>query len=196
MVKNLPAIQETRVWSLGQEDPLEKEISTHSSMLAWRIPWTEEPGGLQSMGLQRVGHNWATKHTCTRDITKEAREARGGPKSLMPTSFSGSAPPSFPRMPWTLRNGNKEDYVKCTSLSFPQCDLGCHTVLSGAPGLCCSFRTRTSNVHILQEHTCTHTHRHQQVHRQSHNHKCQHTPTGQGAPEIIIKACPRREAGT
>ena len=51
---------ETRVWSLGQEDPLEKEMATHSSILAWRIPWTEEPGRLQSTGLQRVGLDWAT----------------------------------------------------------------------------------------------------------------------------------------
>ena len=57
MVKNLPAMQETGVQSLGQEDPLEKEMATHSSILAWRIPWTEEPGGLQSMGSQRVGQN-------------------------------------------------------------------------------------------------------------------------------------------
>ena len=57
MVKNLPAIQETPVQSLGQEDPLEKGTPIHSSILTWRIPWTEEPGGLQSMGLQRVGHN-------------------------------------------------------------------------------------------------------------------------------------------
>ena len=57
MVKNLPALQETQVQSLGQEDPLEEEMATHSSILAWRIPWTEEPGGLQSMGLQRVGHD-------------------------------------------------------------------------------------------------------------------------------------------
>ena len=56
-VTNLPAMQETWVQSLGQEDPLEKEIATHSSILAWRIPWTEEPDELQSMGLQRVGHN-------------------------------------------------------------------------------------------------------------------------------------------
>ena len=60
MVKNLPAIQETRVWSLGWEDPLEKGMTTHSSILAGKIPWTEEPGGLQSMGSQRVRHNWAT----------------------------------------------------------------------------------------------------------------------------------------
>ena len=56
-VKNLPAMQETWVQSLGWEDPLEKGKATHSSILAWRIPWTEEPGGLQSMGLQRVGHD-------------------------------------------------------------------------------------------------------------------------------------------
>ena len=57
MVKNPPAMQETLVQSLGQEDPLEKGIVTHSSILAWRIPGTEEPGGLQSMGLQRVRHD-------------------------------------------------------------------------------------------------------------------------------------------
>ena len=56
-VKNLLAMKETWVQSLGQEDPLEKGMATHSSILAWRIPWTEEPGGLQSMGLQRVGHD-------------------------------------------------------------------------------------------------------------------------------------------
>ena len=56
-VKCLPGMWETRVRSLGQEDPLEKEMATHSSTLAWRIPWREEPDGLQSMGSQRVGHN-------------------------------------------------------------------------------------------------------------------------------------------
>ena len=54
MVKNLPAMQEIQVQTLGQEDPLEKEMAIHSSILAWRLPWTEEPGGLQSMGSQRV----------------------------------------------------------------------------------------------------------------------------------------------
>ena len=57
MVKNPPAVQETQVQSLAWEDPLEKGMATHSSILAWRFPWTEEPGGLQSMGLHRVGHN-------------------------------------------------------------------------------------------------------------------------------------------
>ena len=57
MVKRLPAMRKTRVRSLSQEDPLEKEMATHSSTLAWKIPWTEEPGRLQSMALQRVGHD-------------------------------------------------------------------------------------------------------------------------------------------
>ena len=56
-VKRLPTMQETQVRSLGREDSLEKEMATHSSTLAWKIPWTEEPGGLQSIGSQRVGHD-------------------------------------------------------------------------------------------------------------------------------------------
>ena len=62
-IKHLPAMQETWVRPLVWEDPLEKEMATHSSIPAWRIPWTEEPGGLQSAGSQRVGHDWATSHT-------------------------------------------------------------------------------------------------------------------------------------
>ena len=57
MIKNLPAMQETQVWSLDREDPLEKEMTIHSSIFAWRIPWTEEPGRVQSMGLQKVRCN-------------------------------------------------------------------------------------------------------------------------------------------
>ena len=66
-VKNLPAMRETRLQSLCREDPLEKGMTTHSSILAWRIPWTEKPGGLQSIAWQRVGHNWTTwahTHSC------------------------------------------------------------------------------------------------------------------------------------
>ena len=59
-VKNLPTMQETWVQSLAWEDSLEKGMATHSGIVAWRIPWTEEPGGVQSMGSQRVRHNWAT----------------------------------------------------------------------------------------------------------------------------------------
>jgi len=57
LVKNLPAMQDTQFQPLDQEDPLENGMATHSSILAWRIPWIEQPGGLQSMGLQRVGHD-------------------------------------------------------------------------------------------------------------------------------------------
>ena len=63
MVKNPPAMRETWVRFLGWKDPLEEGMATHCSILAWRIPWTEEPGGLQSMGSQRVGHNWACANT-------------------------------------------------------------------------------------------------------------------------------------
>ena len=61
-MKNLPAMQETWIQSLGWEDTLEKELTTHSSILGWRIPWTEEPGMLQSMASQRVRHDRAAKH--------------------------------------------------------------------------------------------------------------------------------------
>ena len=66
MVKHLPIMWETRVQSLGWKDFLEKVMATHSSILAWKIPWTEEPGRLQSMGPQRVGHDWATFFHCPR----------------------------------------------------------------------------------------------------------------------------------
>ena len=75
MVKNAPANQEMWVRSHGQEDPQEKEMTTHSSTLAWGIPWTEEPGGLQSMGLQRAGHNLATtqQHSMGKSRVSEGR---------------------------------------------------------------------------------------------------------------------------
>ena len=60
MIKNLPAMQDTWVWSLSREDPLEQDMATHSSILTWRIPWTEEPGRLLSMGAQRIGDDWMT----------------------------------------------------------------------------------------------------------------------------------------
>ena len=74
-VNNLPAMQETGVQSLGQEDALKKGIASHSSILAWRILWTENPDGLHSMGLQRVRHDWAT-NTHSLFITSATREAR------------------------------------------------------------------------------------------------------------------------
>ena len=66
-LKRLPPMRETRVRSLGREDPLEKEMLTHSSILAWRIPWMEKPGRLQSTGSQRVGHYWATSPSPSND---------------------------------------------------------------------------------------------------------------------------------
>ena len=72
MVKNLPVMQETQVLFLGQEDPLEKGMATQSSILAWRILWTEEPGGLQSIMLQRVRHNWVA-NTFTTSLSSQLR---------------------------------------------------------------------------------------------------------------------------
>ena len=68
MVKCLPTMWETRVWSLGREDPLEKEMAPHSSTPDWEIPWTEECGGLRSMRSQRAGHNWASMHACMKAV--------------------------------------------------------------------------------------------------------------------------------
>ena len=67
MVKGLPAMQETQVRFLGQEDPLEKEMAIHSTTIAWKIPWTEEPGRLQSMGSKRVGRDWSSD-VCSSDL--------------------------------------------------------------------------------------------------------------------------------
>ena len=79
LVKNLPAVRETQVWPLGREDPLEKETTIHSSILVWKISWTQEPGGLQSMGLLRVGHDWATNTYLLDYLNKE-----GGTLQLCP----------------------------------------------------------------------------------------------------------------
>ena len=71
VIKNLPAMQETQetwVWSLDQEDPMEEEITTYSSILAWKIPWIEEPGELQSMRSQRVRYEWVAEHTIVLDV--------------------------------------------------------------------------------------------------------------------------------
>ena len=73
-VKNLPAMQETQVQSLGWEDPLVKGMATHSSILAWRIPWTKEPGELQSKGLQRVSHDCMTERLSTAQHMQSMRD--------------------------------------------------------------------------------------------------------------------------
>ena len=71
-LKRLPPMRETRVWSLGREDPLKKEMAIHYSILAWRIPWTEKPSRLQSTGSQRVGHDWTTSPHLTYSTYKSA----------------------------------------------------------------------------------------------------------------------------
>ena len=76
-LKRLPPMRESRVWSLGWEDPLEKEMAAHSSTPAWRIPWTEEPGRLQSTGLQRVGHDWVTSLHFTSVFTQALPSPEG-----------------------------------------------------------------------------------------------------------------------
>ena len=91
-VKRLPTMQETRVRSLGWKDLLEKEMETHSSTLAWKIPWTEEPGRLQSMGSQRVGHDWATSMSMSISWLL-APPGKSIPQDMIPAKLS---PPSFP----------------------------------------------------------------------------------------------------
>ena len=89
MVKNHPAMQETWAQSLGQEDPPKEEMATYSSILAWRIPWTEEPSGLKSMGLQRVRHGWVT-NTFTFSHFKDHFSCLISFKSNFPVSLGSS----------------------------------------------------------------------------------------------------------
>ena len=84
-VKNMPAMQETRVQSLSQEDPLEKDMATHSSILAWRIPWTEESGGPQSMGSQRDGHNLVTKQQQSQRLSSTPSTVHTGTSQVAQT---------------------------------------------------------------------------------------------------------------
>ena len=87
IVKNPPTIQETRVWSLGREDPMEKEMATCSNILAWRIQWTEERGGLLSITSQRAGHNWVTNTTSIYNL--------GSVEIIFPQNFEVISPFSW-----------------------------------------------------------------------------------------------------
>ena len=111
MVKNLPAMQETWIWSLDREDPLEEEMTTHSSILAWRIPRTNEPGAVQSMRLQRVRHNWVTKtHTHStvncRNFVKVVPWRILSPKGFSPCSGIFCGELSL----WTGAHGTRVDH--------------------------------------------------------------------------------------
>ena len=96
-VKNPPVMQETPMWFLGWEDPLEEGMEAHSNTLAWRIPWTEEAGGLQSMGSQRVGHNWATEHMYAAAAAKSLQSC---PTLCDP--IDGSPPGSARTLEWVV----------------------------------------------------------------------------------------------
>ena len=94
-VKRLPAMRETWVRSLGREDPLEKEVAIHSSTLAWKIPWTEEPDRLQSMGSQRVGHDWATSLSTFPHLMTYSSELLA-PLKITPRRFPGGSVKNLP----------------------------------------------------------------------------------------------------
>ena len=130
-VKNPPAMQETCVQSLGGEDPLEKGMATHSSILAWRIPWTEEPGGLQSMGSQRGGHDWMST-------------------TLYPLDVSGAQPPT-PALPVLttagVSGGHNRCWLRSTWVRRPLegvC-LQKHGFLLCSPGNYCTFQRPTAS---------------------------------------------------
>ena len=125
--KNLTAVQktqETRVWSLGWEDTLGKEMATHSSILAWRIPWMEEPGGLPSMGSQRVRHNWVTNTftftICTHGPLLTALQV-GGTGSLW------VSPPAH--VTWLSDKWYKSECheIKCILINFSKKNRTTHT---------------------------------------------------------------------
>ena len=139
MVKNLPAKQETQVQSLDREDPLELGMATHSSILAWSIPWTEEPGRLQAMGLQTVGHDWVintnmyktTSHNCIlwmksiklrKAVTCKAHTVRNvwGSQSHIRT-FSGPSLQGEGNFPWQTCQESTSSYKTiAVALSFPR----------------------------------------------------------------------------
>ena len=121
MVKNLPAIREILVWSLGWEDLLEKGMATHSGIVAWKIPWTEEPGGLQSMGLQRIGHDWVPRPTLLLTFTFSGTSlpvqwlrlctAHAGGVGLIPCQGT-----KIPHTAWWKKtNKQKKNYITSTS---------------------------------------------------------------------------------
>ena len=120
MVKNPPVMQATQVWSLGLEDPLEKERATHCSIPAWKIPWMEEPGGRQSMGLQRVRHDWATnsyfKHLNHTYGVRRISELQWPTAVLLPVGLHGQRSLAGCR-PRGWRVGH--DWATFTSLQWP-----------------------------------------------------------------------------
>ena len=116
MVKRLSTMWETWVRSLGQEDPLEKEMEIHSSTIAWKIPWTEEPGRLQSMGSQRVGHDWATSLMTSRKKISSERTQELGDKSPASYPADESCWEAFWSFQWNIAPNTQRDSFNNTSI--------------------------------------------------------------------------------
>ena len=119
-VKYLPAIPETWVWSLGWEDPLEEEMATHSSTLPWKIAWTEKPGRLQSMGSQRVGHDWVTSLTHTIRVLRFF--GIWLPVSLC-LSFCPASAPKDLRGCWIFEGSSFSPWMCCITAAQPDSTL-------------------------------------------------------------------------
>ena len=128
-VKNSPTMQQTWVWSLGSEDPLEKEMATHSSILAWRIPQTKEPGELQSMGSQRVGHDWVintSKYPRTVMVKTDISPLYSGAESEIQTIKEVEwFPACLVLITWLLWEGDKKGPQKTKQQRYA---LGCFTL--------------------------------------------------------------------
>ena len=159
-VNNLSAMEETRVQSLGWEDPLEKEIATHSSILTWWIPWREEPGRLQSMGLQRVGHNWATNTFILLLLFPFCRWRNWGTERLR-IMLNVTKPLSGITRIWARPSDAPSEVCELLTTA----DIMCHTViifwLLLLVYLCvCGCTHMHAHTHT---HTHTHTHHGQEV---------------------------------
>ena len=136
MVKHLPTMWETWVRSLGQEDPLEKDMATHSSTLAWKIPWMEERGRLQSMGSQRVGHDWTTSLSLSSLTAGVAGTHSHSQGSVQECQKQGQRPALL--CLWSL---NKTLYLISPTVSFrPVCRRRCGIDLPSLIGITVSFR--------------------------------------------------------
>ena len=119
MVKCLSTMRETWVWSLGQEDPLEKEMASHASILAWKIPWTADPGRLQSMRSQRAGHDWATSLFTYRYIYISSVQfiCSVMSDSLQPHGLQHTSPPCPSPTPGVY--SNSRPLRQCCHLTIP-----------------------------------------------------------------------------
>ena len=120
-------MQETHIWSLVQEDPQEEEMATHSSIFAWKISWTEEPGGLQSVGSQRVKHYWATEHSILSSCARCQWRPPGGELSGIPSAICQGVSLGL--------NGNLKLEPRSTVTWHPPTPFMCQQKVNGEPGL-------------------------------------------------------------